>query len=211
MNDEHTFLSRFFHVALEGKTYLHLLYLLMMLPLGIIYFTLVVTGVSLSIGLLILIIGIAIAFIFLMLIRGISTLHLHFASALLGFDLPPSVEPKTPAKGFIDHFKTALSDSKTYSSIIYMIVELPLGIFYFTLIVTFVCISLVFTVSPVLWILLNEGKIPISDDGWLWRADFGDTVFLMLVGIVLFFATLHLGNLLAKLEKFLCKNWLARV
>lgn len=67
------FLHRFFGVALQGRTYLNLLYLLIVFPLGIIYFTIVINGFSISIGLLILIIGVFIAFLFLILTRGIST------------------------------------------------------------------------------------------------------------------------------------------
>lgn len=204
-------LRRFFGVVLQGRTYLNILYLLIMLPLGIIYFTVVVTGFSISISLLTIIIGIVIAFLFLILVRGISTLHLHYASSLLGFELPSKVETATPGKGFFDHLKNILSDGKTYTSMVYMFLELPLGIIYFTLIITFLAVSVSFTFSPLLWILNDEGIIYLSGDDWLWNEDFGNTIFLSLVGIGLFFGTLHMGNFLAKVEEFLCKNLLVRV
>ncbi len=211
MNENQDFLHHFFGVALKGRTYLNLIYLLIMLPLGIIYFTIVITGFSLSISLLILIIGIVIALLFLVLVRGLSTLHLHYASALLGFDLPPKVESNLATQDFFDHLKKILADAKTYTSMIYMFLELPLGIIYFTIIVTFLSVSLAFTFSPVLWILQEESELFISGDEWIGISDFGDTIFLMLIGIGLFFGTLHLGNLLAKIEEFLCKNLLARI
>ena len=211
METNQDFLNRFFGVALQGRTYLNLLYLFIMFPLGIIYFTVVVTGFSISIGLLILVIGIFIALLFLILVRGISMLHLHYASSLLGFELPPKVERVTASKGFFDHLKKILSDGKTYTSMVYMFLELPLGIIYFTLIITFLSVSVTFTFSPILWILNDEGIVFLSGDDWLWNEDFGNTVFLSLVGIVLFFGTLHLGNLLAKVEEFLCKNLLVRI
>jgi len=211
METNQDFLRRFFGVAMQGSTYLNLLYLLIMLPLGIIYFTVVVTGFSISISLLIIIIGILIAFLFLILVRGISTLHLHYASSLLGFELPPKVETTTAGKGFFDHMKNILSDAKTYTSMIYMFLELPLGIIYFTLIITFLSVSVSFIFSPILWILNDEGILYFSGDNWIWDEDFGNTIFLSLIGIVLFFGTLHLGNLLAKVEEFLCKNLLVRV
>jgi hypothetical protein len=211
METNQDFLHRFFGVVLQGRTYLNILYLLIMLPLGIIYFTIVITGFSLSISLLIIIIGVFIAFLFLILIRGISTLHLHYASALLGFELSSKSKARTTGKDFLDRLKNILTDSKTYTSMIYMFLELPLGIIYFTIIITLLSVSAGFIVSPVLWILQEEGEIYISGDEWLWSSDFGDTIFLMLVGIVLFFGTLHLGNLLAKVEEFLCKNLLVLV
>ena len=211
METSQDFFHQFFGVALQGRTYMNLLYLLIMFPLGIIYFTIIITGFSISISLLILIIGIFIAFLFLILVRGISTLHLHYASSLLSFELPPKVETVTPGKGLFDHLKNILSDGKTYTSMVYMFLELPLGIIYFTLIITFLAVSVTFTFSPILWILNDEGIIYLSGDDWLWNEDFGNTIFLSLVGIVLFLGTLHLGNLLAKVEEFLCKNLLVRI
>ena len=211
MDTKRDFLHDFFNVALQGRTYLNLLYLLIMFPLGIIYFTLVVTGLSISISLLILIIGILIAALFLLLARGVSSLHLLFASALLGFDLPPKVETSPTNKGFFDYLKRILSEGKTYTGMVYMFLELPLGIIYFTLIITFLSVSISFAFSPLLWILNDEGIIYLSGDNWIWNEDFGNTIFLSLAGIVLFFGTLHLGNLLAKVEEFLCKNLLMRI
>ncbi len=210
METNQSFLHRFFGIALQGRTYLNILYLLIMFPLGIFYFTLVVTGFSITISLLIIIIGIFIAFLFLILVRGMSTLHLYYASTFLGFELPTKVDAGTKGKGFWGHLKRILTDSKTYTSIVYMFLELPLGIIYFTLIITFLAISLGFFVSPILWILDDEGILYLSGDEWLWDGDFGNTIFLMLIGIVLFFGTLHLGSWLAKVEKFLCKNLLVR-
>lgn len=211
METNQDFLHRFFGVALQGRAYLNILYLIVMLPLGIIYFTIVITGFSISIGLLILIIGIFITFLFLLLIRGISSLHLLYASSLLGFELPPKVQTGTTGKGLFDYLKKILTDSKTYTSMIYMFLELPLGIIYFTIIITLLSISLSFAFSPILWILNDEGVIYLSGDQWLWNEDFGNTIFLMLIGLVLFFSTLHLGNWLAKVEEFLCKNLLLRI
>jgi len=211
METNQDLLNRFLGVAFQGRTYLSLLYLLIMLPLGIIYFTIIITGFSMSISLLILIIGIFVVFLFLILVRGISTLHLHYASLLLGFELPAKVETSISGKGFFDHLKKILADGKTYTSMAYMFLELPLGIIYFTLIITFLSVSISFTFSPLLWILNDEGIISLSGDNWIWNEDFGNTIFLSLAGIVLFFGTLHLGNLLAKVEEFLCKNLLVRI
>jgi hypothetical protein len=211
METNQDFFHQLFGVALQGRSYLNLLYLLIMFPLGIIYFTIIITGFSISISLLILIIGIFIAFLFLILVRGISTVHLHYASSLLGFELPAKVETAMTGSGFFDHLKKILTDGKTYTSMAYMFLELPLGIIYFTLIITFLAVSVSFTFSPLLWILNDEGIIYLSGDDWFWNDDFGNTIFLSLVGIVLFFGTLHLANLLAKVEQFLCKNLLVRI
>ena len=48
----------FFGVYAKGQTYLNILYMLLLMPIGIIFFTYAVTLFSTSIGLLITIIGI---------------------------------------------------------------------------------------------------------------------------------------------------------
>jgi len=211
MNSEQDPFYRFISVASDGRTYLNLIYLVLMLPLGIIYFTIVVTGFSLSLGLILVIIGIVVAVLFLVLVRGISFVHLSFASALLGFELPPEDEPQATTDGLLEKLKRILTDAKTYTSMIYMLIELPLGIIYFTLIITFLSISVSFSVTPILWLLAEEESWAIWDNDWLWQVNFGETLLLMLGGVCLFFVTLHLGNLLAKVEQFLCKNLLTRL
>jgi len=209
MSSEQSFLSRFFNVAIQGRTYLNLIYLLLMLPLGILYFTIVVTGFSLSLGLIFIVIGFFIAFFFLFLVQGISTLHLNYASALLGFEPPPKIQTIAKESGFTKKLKEIFADVKTYTSLIYMFIELPLGIIYFTLIITFTCLSITFSLSPILWILQEDGAMNFSDSEWLFYVDFDETILLMIIGVVLFFSTLHLGNFFAKIEELLCKNLLA--
>ena len=210
MNPDQDFFTRFTHVMFEGRSYLNLIYLLLMLPLGIIYFTLVVTGISLSLSLLIILIGIFIGFIFILLMRGISGIHLAYASALLGFELPPKQEKSPTQTTFFEKMKEVFTDAKTYTGLVYMFIELPLGIIYFTFVVTFLSISVSFTLSPIFWIVQEETDLYLGDN-WLWYMEFDETILLSLVGIVIFFATLHIGKLLAKVEAFLCKNLLVRL
>lgn len=201
----------FISVAADKRTYLNLIYLLLMFPLGIIYFTIVVTGFSLALGLLFIIIGIFVGIIFLVFVRGISIVHISFASALLGFELPPKTEAQVGGNGLLDKLKRILTDGKTYTSMVYMFIELPLGIIYFTLIITFLSISISFTATPFLWFLFEEEGIFILDNDWFWDLDFGETLLLVFVGVFFFFITLHMANLFAKAEEFLCKNLLARL
>ncbi len=209
MNSDQDFFTRFTHIAFEGRSYLNLIYLLLMLPLGIIYFTLVITGISLSLSLLIILIGVLIGFVFILLVRGISGVHLVFASTLLGFELPPKQKESPTQLSFTDNLKKVFTDPKTYTSLVYMFIELPLGIIYFTFVVTFVSLSVSFTLSPFFWILQEETDLYLGDN-WIWYLEFDETILVSLVGIVLFFITLHLGKLLTKVERFLCENLLVR-
>ena len=64
--------GRFFGVALDPHTYGSLLYMLLALPLGILYFFWAVAGVSLSAGLLVLIIGVPFIVLFIGTVYALS-------------------------------------------------------------------------------------------------------------------------------------------
>ncbi len=67
----------------ELRTWRAFAYLLLGLPLGIIEFTFIVTGMSLGIGMIITIVGIPILIGVLYLARGLATMERELASSLL--------------------------------------------------------------------------------------------------------------------------------
>ena len=69
------FWRRFFGVAADLRAYACLFYLFASLALGILYFTIAITGISLSLGLLVLIIGIPFVVGFLTAVRGIAVVE----------------------------------------------------------------------------------------------------------------------------------------
>ena len=91
-------LGRFFGVAADPRTYGALLYMLLALPIGILYFTWAVTGVSLSAGLAILIIGVPFFVLFMGSVYALSLMEGRLVEVLLGQRMPrrpqaPSREP----------------------------------------------------------------------------------------------------------------------
>jgi hypothetical protein len=90
-----------------------------------------------------------------------------------------------------------------------MFIEFPLGMLYFTLIFTMLVVSISFTVSPIINILIEANGQLFNTDLWIWELNFEESLLLLVGGIFLFFVTLHLGNMLAKVEEILCKNLLA--
>ena len=80
--------GRFFGVAADPYTYGALFYMLLAMATGTFYFTWVVTGASLSVGLLILIIGIPLLLLFLMSVRLLSLVEGRIVEVLLGVRMP---------------------------------------------------------------------------------------------------------------------------
>jgi len=203
-----SFFGRFFGVVIEPRAWGALLYLLFTLATGIIYFTWTVTGISLSLGLLILIIGIPIAGLFILSTRGLALLEGRMVEALLGIRMPhrPLFSPKD--KGIWAKFKSLLTDKYTWFSMVYMLLQLPLGITYFTVFITLISMSLALVATPIwswalnLPMVTNNGTQYILN-GWV-------TPFLTVAGVILFFATLHLAKVIGSLHGKLAKAMLVR-
>jgi len=121
----------FFGVMRDPFTYGALLYMLLALPLGIFYFTWSVTGLSLSVGLLVLIIGIPFFTLFVGSIRMLAHVEGRIVEALLGVRMPRRLPASLQHLGFWARVKDMFLDPRTWSSIAYMLLKLPLGIFYF--------------------------------------------------------------------------------
>jgi uncharacterized membrane protein len=203
-----SFLSRFFGVVIEPRAWGALLYLLFTLATGIIYFTWTVTGISVSLGLLILIIGIPIAGLFILSTRGLALLEGRMVEALLGIRMPhrPLFSPND--KGIWAKFKALLTDKYTWFSMVYMLLQLPLGIFYFTVFITLIAVSLGLVAAPIVGLVFNQPMFVINNtqyflNGWV-------LPFTVIAGVLLFFLTLHLAKAIGGLHGKLAKTMLVR-
>lgn len=121
-----------FGVLVDPRAYGALIYMLLSLATGIFYFTWAVTGVSLTLGLAILIIGIPFALLFIGSIRVISWVEGRVVEALLGVRMPRRLPTQETGGTIWQRIKRMLADGRTWSSLIYMILQLPLGVIYFT-------------------------------------------------------------------------------
>ncbi len=187
-----SFVKRFFSPVTDIKAWGALLYLVLSLVTGIIFFTWAVTGVSLSLGLLILIIGIPFAGVFILSIRGLAFLEGRIVEALLGVRMPqrPLFSNKQP--GLWARFKALISDKYTWSSLAYMILQLPLGIIYFTVFITLIAVSLVLVFQPVLE--LGFGLPLFTINGALYYLNIWPIPIAMLLGVIIFVLAMHLAK-----------------
>jgi uncharacterized membrane protein len=205
-----SWLGRFFGVALDPHTYGSLFYMLLALPLGILYFTWAVTGVSLSAGLLILIIGVPFIVLFIGTVYALSLVEGRLVETLLGERMPR--RPHVPARqgGFLERVKEIVAEPRTWSTLLYMVLMLPLGIVYFTAIVTLLSLSFGFTFGGVVTVLWQLGFVWI--DGAYIQPDWLEPFAFLLVplGIALFFGTLHLARGIGRLHGTLAKHMLVR-
>jgi uncharacterized membrane protein len=202
-------LGKFFGVAADPHTYGALFYLLLALVTGIFYFTWAVTGLSLSAGLSVLIIGIPFFLLFLGSVRGLSLLEGRIVETMLGVRMPR--RPPYPAQQGLPLLKrigAMFTDGRTWTTIFYMLLMLPLGIIYFTIAVSLLSVSLAFIGSPFVK-AFGFNVINMDVDGFSYYGPgWTGTIALCLVGIVLLFATLHLVRGIGRLHGQVAKHLL---
>ncbi len=147
--------GRILGVFAEPRSYGALFFMLLSLPLGILYFTWAITGLSLSLGLGILIFGFLFFLFFMSTVRAVALVECRVVEALLGERMPrrPSVVP--PRGKWTERLKFWITDRRTWLTILYMILRLPLGIMYFLVAVTFLTFALALTVAPFAQLFLD--------------------------------------------------------
>lgn len=202
-------LARFFGVALEARTYGALFYMLLSLATGTFFFTWVVTGLSLSLGLLVLIIGIPVAVLFFGSVRGLSLLEGRLVEALLGERMPRRPTYSDRSRSWLQRVGDMFTDGRTWLTLLYFVLMLPLGIVYFTIATTLLSVSLGFIWAPIAVLFSSAYPgIYINSDQMLpmWV-----TPLVAVFGVLLLFATLHLARAIGRLHGMMAKHLLVRL
>jgi hypothetical protein len=178
----------FFSVLGESGTYLNIVYLLIAFPLSAVYFSLVLAGLSLSVGLLIVVVGIFIFVGTLLMIRGFRWLDIQLSNVFLGRKIPAKPRENT-AQGFIPFLKQLFGQSSTWKLFVYyLLVKFPMDAILWSISVAFLAMTIDLLLAPALaphpW-FDNDGL-----NRWLVRF-FDDVYVLPLLGIIWGMITLH--------------------
>jgi hypothetical protein len=205
--DKRSLASRFFGVITDPRAWGALLYLLFAFITGIIYFTWAITGISLSFSLFILVIGIPFFGIFMLSIRGIALIEGRLVEALLGIRMPrrPLFSSQNP--GIWGRFKILITDRYTWYTLMYMILQLPLGIIYFTVFLILLFVSLWLIAQPILELGLG---IPLFTTSIAYYIPVWLMPLSVIGGILLTVLTMHLVKIIGKAHGNLAKAMLVR-
>ena len=155
------------------------------------------TGLSLSLGLAILIIGLPVFLGFIGIARVISLGEGRLLEAVSGERMPRRpVHPGAP-DGLVARMLEMLKDARTWTTLIYLVMMLPLGTVYFTTAVTGISLGVSLLLVPVVGVAQRLGWwLPWENDVWiLFNPAWLDTpvgwVFCVVSGIVVLTTLLH--------------------
>jgi len=216
-----TLLRNIVHVVVEQQTYLNVLYLLLGLPLGIIYFTFLVTGFSLAGGLLIIYAGIPILLLTFAGILLMAEFERVLVRQMLGKGIPSVPGPDVAGAENIwqnlwGRIKFHFRDRITWTALVYLLARFPIGIGTFTIAVTLLALSLWFILMPILAPIQGYNVSPEEADwvSWFvgdWKLDtFAEGLIFTAIGIPLWIGSLHLCNALASFSAEFAQTMLSR-
>ena len=207
--------GRFFGVVADPRAYASLFYMLLALATGIFYFTWVVAGLSMSAGLAVLIIGVPFVILYFGSVRVLSLVEGRIVEVMLGERMPRRPLYADRSKGLLARIGAMFTDPRTWTTQLYFLLMLPLGIAYFTVALTLLAVGLAFVLAPIaVWTGLDERWIDGQDvvlvgfngmppQGW-------ELPLMLLAGVLLLFTTLHLARGVGRLHGLFAKHLLVK-
>jgi len=197
-------LGRFFGVFVDPHTYGALFYMLLSLATGIFYFTWVVTGASLSVGLAVLIIGIPFVILFTGATRVLALVEGRIVEVMLGERMPRRPLYTDRSLPLLQRIGAMFTDPQTWGTMLYFLAMLPLGITYFTVAVTLLATGLALIAWPFVWWFGSPEVINV-ELGWLDPSSPWVWPLSIAIGVVLLVGMLHLARLVGHLHGKLAK------
>ena len=198
-------LTRFFGVYADPRAWGSVLYMLISLITGTLYFSWAVTGLSLSLSMIIMIFGIPLAALIFLSFRGLAWLEGRIVEALLGVRMPRRPVFTRKDITWVEKLKAIFSSKITWFSTLFLILQFPLGIIYFVLFITLFAVGLTVLAVPVAYFGVHL-PMTIWNGMPLYLPTWSIPLFL-LAGTIILTTNMHiakgLGSLHAKLARAL--------
>ena len=209
-------LRRFFGVYGDVRSWTALFYCLLALFTGIFYFCFVTIGLSLSLGLSILIIGVPFFVAFIGSARLLALVEGRIVEAMTGERMPRRPVSPLPESSLLQRIGAMLKDWRTWSTLAYEALMLPLGLVYFSVTVTALAIGLALMLAALagglrLLGLEIPGDTHIELGGLLSDEAANHPLMLLLYavsGLVWLTLTMHMVRAIARLHGMLAKRML---
>jgi uncharacterized membrane protein len=208
-------LGAFFGVFLDPRAYTSLFFMLLCLATGIIYFVFAIVGLSMSAGFAVLIIGVPFFLMFVAIGRVVSLAEGRLIEAMTGVRMPRRPVYQGSAAGFWARIGEMLRDPRTWTTIAYFILMLPIGITYFVIAVVGLCVSLAFIAAPIAALFAQAGWFGMSgvevfsqaQPEWLFDSGFAVPI-LGVAGVLLLTSLMHLARGVGRLHALFAKSML---
>ncbi len=182
-----------------SSTWFALVHMLVNLPLGIVYFALVITGFTLGVGTLVTLLGIPVLIGTGWLVRTMGNVERGRMNSFLGTNLRDPYRPAAAESGWLARLAAIGKDPATWRDFLYLMLRMPIGIFTFTITVATWSVAIALVCSPIAyWLgLFRVNLSPWTVDGP------GAMVLATVVGAVMTVLAVGITKGLARLEAVL--------
>ena len=186
--------DQIFGTVLEGRTWRNLLYLFLSFPLGLVYFVVTITLLSIGVGTIVIVAGIPILIITFTLVRAFVAGERVLLWKLLGASIP-APSPRRRPPGLIDRMMSYLGDAHLWKGLVYLLLHFAFGVASFALVMGLIPASLGLLTMPLTYQLapMTVGLERITT--------LDQAVLCCSAGAILALLSLHLLNLWAALWK----------
>lgn len=215
---QRSLLGRFFGVLVDPHTYGALFYMALALITGIFYFSWTVTGLSLSLSLVVIFIGIPIFILFIGCTRVLALMEGRIVEVMLGQRMPRRPAYTDSSKPWTTRIAHMLGDARTWTTLLYFVLMLPLGVVYFTVATTLLAMALALILVPIGYMLRIPASLPwdsmqfamIDNQTVYYYSDIQPWAWplIMLAGFVLFLLSMHLARAIGRGHGLLAKHLL---
>ena len=196
---------RFFGVAVRRRTYANLAFLLTGLPLGTVWFSVLVTGYAVSISMVVVaLLGIPMLLGMWYVTRLFGNVERAVTNALLNERLPGAPIASASRGNVWQRLRSASGECSRWRELGYLVLRFPAGIATFTLAAVGLSTPALVALAPVFqrtsdepfgdWALSSRLE-DIASSPWAW--------LLVPAGVVMLFPALHALNGVAKA----CSRW----
>jgi uncharacterized membrane protein len=206
-------LRRLFGVFGDPRAWTSLFFMLLALVTGIFYFVFAVVGVSMSAGLAILVVGLPFFIGFIGLMRVIALGEGRLLEAVSGERMPRRPVHPGPPRGFFERMVAMLRDARTWTTLAYFVLMMPLGVAYFAIAVTGLATGGGLVLGALAGVLHGLG-LPFAGD---WDARLGPPLpaagvlvlpALFVLGVLVLTLTMHVARAVGRGHARIAKSLL---
>jgi hypothetical protein len=182
-------LRQFLGVAVDPQTYRNLAYLLLTFPLGILYFTVIVSGGSAGLGMVPIAVGVPVLVAVLALATALAGFESRLTRGLVGTDVDYSA-PDPSDLTAVEYGKRVAFDPRSYLAVGYLLSKFVIGIAAFVVMVTSAALSAAFAAAPLLY---DYPGVAYGTGVWSVET-LPEALGLSATGVLLAVVTLHVAN-----------------
>jgi signal transduction histidine kinase len=191
-------LRRVLDVPLRAQTWRHVLYLVLAFPLGLSYFIVLITGVSVGASLAVVLVGLLVLAATVVAWRVMAGIERGLARRLLGVAIPPPAHME-PGLTTWERARSLLRDPVTWKSLVFIALKLPTGILGLALVGGLGFVVVVLALAPAI-----VAVTPVTFFGWIMQTP-GQAAPVVPIGLAGILLLLHLANGLAWLYGLLAR------